>query len=245
MLLNSFSKDSQKSGRWDSGERPELAQVDDAVANRQCRHREDALGHTVCWDAGANLQMGREYVCFRPAHGREPVPLAVSREHQNGGGRIKALRIFCCLAGPDLCTLSLRAHCSHCGPTVRPREGLEAVVGGRGPHQPRGFGVCARRPACSFVCRLLRDGASSSRPAPRRRLAGSACQVSGVAITYLPDTRCFHSFIYCYVPPFLCRRQQHVNFTPFSNALGYPTNNSRKQICIDTLRQSSQVTTQI
>lgn len=79
---------------------------------------------------------------------------------------------------------------------------------------------------------------------PRRRLAGSVCQASGAAITYLPDTRRFHSFIYYYVPPFLCRRQPHVNFTPFSNALGYTTNNSRKQICIDTLRQSSQVAAQ-
>lgn len=184
-------------------------------------------------------------VCFRPARGRDPVPLAVSGEHQNGGVRIKALCIFCCLAGTDLCTLSFRAHYSHCGPTLRPREGLEAMVCGRGPHQPWGLGVCARRPACSFVCPLLRDTASRSRPAPGHRPAGSACQASGVVITYLPDTRCFHSFVYCYIPPFLCRRQQHVNFTPFSNALGYPTNNSRKQICIDTLRQSSQVTAQI
>lgn len=55
------------------------------------------------------------------------------------------------------------------------------------------------------------------------------CRASGIAITYPPTTRYFHGFIYYYVPSFLCRRQPYVNFIPFSNGLGYITNNSRKE----------------
>lgn len=51
----------------------------------------------------------------------------------------------------------------------------------------------------------------------------------GTVITYPPSTRYFPSFIYYYVPPFLCRRQPYVNFIPLSNGLGYTTNNSKKE----------------
>lgn len=110
-----------------------------------------------------------------------------------------------------------------------------------GPFQPQGLGIGGWASASALWggLREARDLGSNesregslasppqryvcSRPAPLCR-----CQALGTAITH-PKTLDIFSFIYYYVLSFLCKRQPYVNFIPFSNGLGYITNNSKME----------------
>lgn len=199
------------------------------------------------WLLWAKLQMRRKCDCLRLVHSLSGCPFWLWAENaRNGGGRVKAIYIFHCLESTHLVYFALcrthrsayyprRSPGSHSGSTTRPRGWV-----GSHSQDPASLGSLGSVPGGQPpLCKEAREGspASPSRDADSRLLpcspnvASSAkwCQALGVAITYSPTTRYFHSFIYYAVPSVLCRRQPYVSFIPFSNGLGYITNNSRKE----------------